>query len=119
MEFGGCSLGGWGGCALHFEADFPKDSGEFAGDGDFDFVMMHEAGLEFFETGAEAVLRFPGDFFDPFRLAFLALGEGAGDFGRDAVVGGAFDEHPTEMGISALGDGALFLLSSRGVFAGC
>ena len=60
---------------------------------------MHEAGLEFFEASAEAVLRLPRDFFDPFRLAFLALGKGAGDFGRDAVVGGAFDEHPAEVGI--------------------
>ena len=82
---------------MHLEADFPEDSGEFAGDGHFAFVMMHEAGLEFFEAGAEAVLRLPGDLFDPFRLAFLALGEGAGDFGRHAVVGGAFDEHPTEV----------------------
>ena len=104
---------------MHLEADFPEDSGKFAGDGDFDFVMMHESGLEFFEAGAEAVLCLPGDLFDPFGLTFLTLGEGAGDFGRDAVVGGAFDEHPTEVGISTFGDGALFLLSSRGVFSGC
>ena len=97
---------------MHFESNFPDDSGEFAGNGNFDLVMMHQAGLEFFEACAETILRFPGDLFDPFRLAFLALGEGAGDLGWNSVVGGAFDEHPTEMGVAAFGDGALFLFPS-------
>jgi hypothetical protein len=55
----GFSFRVWSGGALHFEADLPDHSGEFAGDGDFDFVIMHQAFLKGLVTGIEAVLGLP------------------------------------------------------------
>jgi hypothetical protein len=74
---------------LDFVSYFPYNSGEFAGDGGFDFIIMHEPGLEFFITNVETVLGFPRNFFNPVRLAFLTFGKGGGDFGVAAIVSGA------------------------------
>lgn len=79
---------------MDFEADFPDDAAEFAGDGDFDFVVMHEAFAEVGGAEVEAVLGSPGFFFDPARESFLALGEVVSDAGFFAVMGGAFDHDP-------------------------
>ena len=92
-----------GGGALHLVTDFPDDSGEFAGDGNLDLVMVHEALLELDVAGVEAVLRLPGDFPDPPRLVFLAHGERGADRHALAVVDGKLNKYPAEMGIAAFG----------------
>lgn len=67
---------------------------------------------------AEAGLGFPGEFPDPGRGVFLALGKLGADFGWNPVVGGLFDEDPAGVGIAAFGDAAPALLVSTGVFGG-
>ena len=47
------------GGTLQLEADLPDDTGKFAGDGDLDFVVMHEPLLELHEAAVETVLGLP------------------------------------------------------------
>ena len=55
------------GSALDFIPDFPDHAAELTGDGYLDLVVMHEAFAQTTRSQVEAVLRFPGYFFDPAR----------------------------------------------------
>lgn len=75
-----------------------------------------------FSKGVEAVtearLGLPGEFFNPALGAFLSLGELGADFGRDAVVGGLFDEDPSCVGVAAFTDSTAALFFAAGAFSG-
>ncbi len=98
-------------------AEFPKKSGEFAGDAYFNFIVMELP----FPKGAEAVaeprLSLPGEFFDPAFGAFLSFGKLGADLGRDAVVGRLLDEDPADVGIAAFANTSPALFVSAGVFS--
>ena len=79
---------------------------------------MNLAFSEVTEAMTEARLGFPGKLFDPAFGAFLSLGELGADLGRDAVVGGLFDEDPTGVRISAFADTSSTLLVAAGAFGG-
>ena len=79
---------------MDFIANFPDDAAELAGDGDFDFIMMHEAFAEVAGAEVEPILCLPGFFDDPSREACLSGGEMGSDARFFAVVGGAFDHDP-------------------------
>ena len=55
----GASLGVLAGVALDPEADFPDHSGQFAGNGHLDLVVVLEPPAQFDKPGVKAVLRFP------------------------------------------------------------
>ena len=104
--------------ALRFDlgAEFPKEGGEFAGDGDFRFIVMKLA----LGTGAmafvESLLGAPGELTNPLWDVGLPFGKGRADLGWIAVVGGALDEDPARMSIAALGDAALLALFGTSAF---
>ena len=108
------------GCAFGFEAgaELPDEGDELTGDGGLDLVVMHAAFAQQREAVAEAGLGFPGEFLDPAWGVALSLGELWTDLGRDAVVGGLFDEEPAGVGVAAFADAALFAALAAGVFGG-
>ena len=98
-------------------SELPNKGGEFAGDGDFDFVVMELALFEHFEAVTETGLSLPGEFFDPSGGSFLSLGKLSADFGRNAVVGGLFDKDPAGVWVSAFANSPPTLFVTTGVFA--
>lgn len=73
-------------------AEFPDEGAEFTGHGNFDFVMLKLSLAKSFEAVAETGLGFPGEFPDPSFGTLLSFGKLSADFGRNAVVGGLFDQ---------------------------
>ena len=73
---------------------------------------------EVVEAVAQSRLGGPGEVFNPGLNAFLTGGELRADLGRDAVVGGLFDEDPAGVGVSAFADAAPTLFFAAGVFGG-
>lgn len=65
--------------------DVPDEGGQFTGDGDADFVLLHAAALQSAVAGAQAQLGAPGDVADDLGLALLAHLQFAGEPGREAV----------------------------------
>lgn len=108
------------GCLLRFDAgaELPDEGAEFSGDADFDLVVMELSFAQHVEAVAESHLGFPGEVFDPLGGAFLTGGELGADVGRDAVVGGLFDEDPAGVGIAAFGNATALLPGPAGVLGG-
>lgn len=103
---------GFGIGGFNLGAEFPEEADEFARNGYFDLVVMKLALLEHVESVAEPHLGGPGEGFDPGILSDLSLGELGADFGRDAVVGGLFDEDPAGVGISTFADASTACLGA-------
>ena len=98
-------------------AEFPEEPAEFAGDGDFDFVVVELAFSQRAEAVTEAHLGGPGEFPHPACAGFLSGGELGADLGRDAVVGGLLNEDPAGVGIAAFADAALPFGGAAGVLS--
>lgn len=98
-------------------AEFPDKATEFAGDRDFDFVVMNLAFSKVAEAMTQACLGSPGEVLDPRRGAYLSGGELRADFGRNSVVGRLFDEDPAGVGIATFANSAPALFVTAGVFS--
>ena len=68
----------------------PEEAAEFAGDGDLGFVAGQAPGQQAGEAQVEAVLSFPAQGADLWRLALLTAGEFLTHLGRPEVMLGAF-----------------------------
>ena len=103
---------------LHFISDLPDHSAQLSCDGDFDFVVMHQAFAQGGKAKIEPVLGRPRDLTNRSRESLLANGEVGSHSWFFAVVGGAFDHDPARMAVTAFGDTSALGFASGGVFAG-
>ena len=108
MISGGMRNGFLGGLiAVQSSQRCPEKTTEFSGDGDDDLVAMESTRRQASEAQMEAVLSLPADCHDIAREALLPARKFLADFGGDGIVLDAFDQHPAQMSIAGLGDGAL------------
>ena len=104
------------GVGFDASAQFPEEGTEFTGYGNFDFVAVHPALAQGFESCIEPQLGAPGKLAYPPVCSGLSARELCADFGRFAVVGGLLDEQPACVGVARFADRALAAFGAAGVF---
>jgi len=101
-------------CSAHHLSQFPDEGQQFPGNGRFDFVGMKAPAAQVMVAAAEPVLGSPAQGPDLPAQFFLAHRECPADFGRQMIMMRHFDQDPSGVAVSALGDAALFAAASGG-----
>lgn len=96
----------------------PDEGAELACDGDDGFVFIKLSCLESLIAEVEPVLCPPREGFDFGGLSFLSFAQSWTDIGWSSEVLGAFDKHPSGVGVAAFGNGALTSFGAAGVLVG-
>jgi hypothetical protein len=91
---------------LYGLTDGPDKGYQLTGDGGDNSLLGLASGQEAAITGAEPQLRLPGNLADVFRQALLALEQGPGDPGSQALGPSSFHQDPPGMAIAGFGDTA-------------
>jgi len=100
----------------HLVPDVPDKTSELARNGDADLVYVQLARAEAAVAVCEAQLCPPSDLAHRPGLAFLTQLQVAAEACREAIVPGRLNEHPPRMAVACLGDMALAVGITGGIF---